>query len=241
MCFTIANHLGRKAIENRFRVDSSALMNYDYAYFYNAFSHPRIPVITMEDPNRIQLLHWGLIPSWSRNREDADRLRKLTLNAKAETLAQKPSFRTSLEKGRCLVLAGGFYEWQHLGAQKIPWFIYMQNHAPFAFAGLYDQWKDPEGGEEIKSFSIITTRANPLMEKIHNTKKRMPAILPGSKENSWLDKDFSPSKSSDFLLPFPENELMAHTISQNISSKNIDPTRKELIDEVSYPLTGKLF
>ena len=177
MCFTINIHLTRKAIEERFRVDTSALYDFSFSYFYRAFNNPFVPVIAMEDPGRVELMQWGLVPSWTGEREQAELIRKGTYNARAETLHEKPSFKQPLVSGRCLVIARGFFEWQLVNGAKIPWYISLASAKPFVFAGLYDSWRDPESGEVLRTFSIITTRANALMEQIHNTKKRMPVIL----------------------------------------------------------------
>ncbi len=159
MCFTIEIHLTRKAIEERFRVDGSVLHDFDFNYFYRAFDNPLIPVIAQEDPSRIQLMQWGLIPAWSRSREEAEQIRKGTHNARSETLHEKPSFKEPFNSGRCLIVAGGFFEWQQIDDRKIPWYITRKSGEPFVFAGLCDSWRNPLDGEEVRSCSIITTKA----------------------------------------------------------------------------------
>ena len=200
MCFTIEIHLTRKAIEDRFKVDSSALYDFDFNYFYRAFSNPFIPVIAQEDAASVQLMQWGLIPAWCRDRPEAERIRKGTYNARSESLHEKPSFKGALSRGRCLIIAGGFFEWQHVSQQRIPWYISLKNGESFAFAGLCDSWKDPQSGEIIRSCSIITTEANPLMAKIHNTKKRMPVILERELENEWISGEPSLLNRKKLLL-----------------------------------------
>ena len=241
MCFTIEVHLTRKAIENRFSVDTSALYDFDFKYFYRAFSNPLIPVVSGDDPGRATLMQWGLIPSWTKDRQKADRIRKGTHNARAESLHEKPSFREPLLRGRCLVLAHGFFEWQHVNRAKIPWYIKLKNDAPFAFAGLSDSWRDPDTGEVHQTFSIITTQANPLMEKIHNTKKRMPVILTPENEKEWIAGDVSLRKTKQLLNPLEEEEMQAHTISPIISEQGLDPDDPALIKPYDYPVHGTLF
>ncbi|MDA3823076.1 MAG: SOS response-associated peptidase [Bacteroidales bacterium] len=177
MCFTINIHTTRSAIEKRFNVNASALNDFDFRYFYRAYDNPLIPVVTQEDPQRVQLMNWGLIPNWVKEVEQAEQIKNGTCNARSESLDIKPSFKSALAKGRCWIIAKGFFEWQHLGSEKIPWYISNQDHALFAFAGLYDTWNNPDTGENEKSFSLVTTKANALMEKIHNTKLRMPVML----------------------------------------------------------------
>lgn len=241
MCFTIEVHLSRKAIETRFEVDAAALRDFDYAFFYRAFTNPHIPVVPSEDPGRAELMQWGLVPSWTRDREAAEKIRRMTYNARAETLASKPSFRGALERGRCLVLAHGFFEWQHQAGAKIPWYIKLRNDAPFAFAGLYDRWTDRETGEVITGCSIITTTANPLMEKIHNTKKRMPVILPEKHEQDWIDPGLRMEKSGQLLLPLEEKHLYAHMISPKIMAPGTDPLDPSVIEEAHNQSPGLLF
>ncbi|MFO7934312.1 MAG: SOS response-associated peptidase [Bacteroidales bacterium] len=241
MCFTIEVHLTRKAIEERFSVDASALFDFDFNYFYRAFDHPGIPVVTQEEPQRVQLMEWGLIPYWAGDREKAARIRRGTYNARAESLHEKPSFREPLNRGRCWVIAHGFFEWQHRGPSRIPWYIRLKDDLPFAFAGLYDRWRDPVEGTQISTFSIITTRANPLLEKIHNTKKRMPAILDAESEADWIKDDLSPDQSRQLLIPFPDDRLHAHTISKKILSPEISPGDPDVIRPFDHPGPGDLF
>jgi putative SOS response-associated peptidase YedK len=241
MCFTIEIHLTRKAIEERFMVDGSALYDFDFNYFYNAFSNPFIPAIAQEDPSKVQLMQWGLIPRWSRDREEAEKIRQGTYNARCETIHEKPSFREPLNRGRCLIVAGGFFEWQLLNQVKIPWYISLKSGAPFVFAGLYDTWRDPISGELTRTCSIITTKANPLMELIHNTKKRMPLILEKENEAAWISGEISLLKRKHLLKPFNDSDLKAHTISPRISASKADPADSRTIEAYEHLFPGKLF
>ncbi|MEA3461282.1 MAG: SOS response-associated peptidase [Bacteroidota bacterium] len=241
MCFTIEIHLSRRAIEDRFRVDSSALYDFDFNYFYRAFSNPKIPVIAQEDSTRVQLMQWGLIPAWSRDREEAERIRKGTYNARSETLHEKPSFKEALNRGRCLIIAGGFFEWQLVNQVKIPWFISLKSGDPFVFAGLCATWRDPVDGEIWKSCSIITCEANPLMEKIHNTKKRMPVILNKELEKEWISGEPSLLKRKNILLPYEESDLKAYTVTPKLSSPHADPADPRMIEPCEHISPGTLF
>jgi putative SOS response-associated peptidase YedK len=241
MCFTIEIHLSRKAIEERFSVDTSALYDFDFNFFYRAFSNPLIPVIDQNEPDRIRLSQWGLIPSWAGDRQVAEKIRKGTYNARSESLAEKPSFREPLDRSRCLVVSHGFYEWQLVNGVRIPWYIRLKNDAPFAFAGLSDIWRDPESGNKVHTFSIITTAANPLMEKIHNTKKRMPVILRPEYEKAWISEEVPGRDAEQLLLPLEDEVFQAHTVSHQISSKSADPGDPSLIEAFQYPVPGSLF
>ena len=241
MCFTIEVHLTRKAIEKRFPVDSSALYDFDFNYFYRAFSHPMIPVIAMEDPARVQLSQWGLIPSWVNNKAQAEQIRKGTYNARAETLHEKPSFKGALSTGRCLVIAGGFFEWQMVDGRKIPWYIRLKSGEPFVFAGLCESWRDSESGEITNTCSIITTAAGPMMEKIHNTKLRMPVILRKDRELDWVSGEISLLKRKHILLPVDDSSLEAHTVASNMLGSGADPSDPEIISPYNYNTSGLLF
>ena len=150
----------------------------------NAFDFAPNPVIADFSQEEILFFNWGLIPSWAKENQ----IRKNTLNARIETVEEKPAFRDSVKK-RCLVLASGFYEWQWLdpaGRKKQKFLIEPQGQQVFAFAGLYAPWKDPLTGALLNTYTILTTEANELMSSIHNTKKRMPVILARQDCAGWL-------------------------------------------------------
>lgn len=241
MCFTIEIHLTRKAIEERFTVDAAALYDFDFNYFYRAFNNPFIPVVTQDERSAVKLVQWGLIPGWTGNREKAEQIRRGTYNARSESLHEKPAFREALNRGRCLVVAHGFYEWQLDNGRKIPWYIRLKENAAFAFAGLYDTWTDPDSGEQLETCSIITTSANPMMEKIHNTKKRMPVILPQQHEEKWITGKIPHEQIQQLLVPFDESELKAHTVGPMLSRPDADPSDPEIIAPYTYPVPGMLF
>lgn len=241
MCFTININATREAIEKRYRVDASRLDDFEYRYFYKAFDQPLVPVVTGKIPGQVQLFKWGLIPSWIKTEDQAKKIINGTFNARGETMHQKPAFRDSFKNHRCLVIVAGFYEWQHSNGRKIPWYITHSEDLLMSLAGLHSSWTNPETGEIIKSLTIITTKANPLMEKIHNTKKRMPVILSGINETLWLDKKISAGNTDKFLKPYDQGKLKAYTIAGKISSQSADPFDPSIIDPVDYFTEQKLF
>jgi len=171
----------------------------------NGFAFPKMPVITSENPVIIEQYNWGLIPDWSKNQD----IRALTLNAKIETLSEKPSFKNVTHQ-RCMVLASGFYEWQWLdskGKNKVKYQLGIKDEALFAFAGLYSHWKDDLTNEVVKTFTIVTTEANALMSEIHNIKKRMPVILRPEDEQKWLHHE----PFEKFAFPY-EADLVAKNL-----------------------------
>jgi len=154
----------------------------DWIVNYNGFAHPDAIVVSNTQPNKLQLMNWGLIPFWAKDRT----IQNSTLNAKIETLKEKPSFKYSINN-RCLIFADGFFEWQWLdekGKNKQKYLLALKDESPFAFAGLWNAWTDKSTGEQLKTFTILTTEANKLMSEIHNSKKRMPVIV--SNETKWL-------------------------------------------------------
>ena len=151
----------------------------------------------MEDPKKMQLYKWGLVPHWAKD----DKIGYRMINARAESLKEKPAFRGPLQKGRCLVIADGFYEWKAEGARKTPYRIELKDRKPFAFAGLTSRWKD-EKGEELDTFTIITIEANAAIGKIHD---RMPVILQKEWEGKWLDPHIEVQETDKFLIPYSES------------------------------------
>ncbi len=148
------------------------------------------------------MMRWGLIPSWAKDASGAGRM----INARAETVAEKPIYRTALRSRRCLVPANGFFEWRRAGTSRTPYFIRMKDESLFAFAGLYDSWRDPNG-VTVMTYTIITTEPNALVATIHD---RMPVILHREDENRWLDPDITdPGALVPLLRPHPA-EIWRH-------------------------------
>lgn len=189
-------------------------------YHVNAFNFPRYPIVTASD--EMQVYQWGLIPFWVKSEKDADKIRRMTLNARADTLFQKPSFRESVMKKRCLVPSTGYFEWRHEKNKKIPYYIYVKDEPIFSMAGLYDTWLDKSTGELLTTFSIITTDTNPLTDYIHNTKHRMPAILSKEDEEKWLDPGLSQNEVATLLEPIDAEKMDAYIVQNNFIKKPSD-------------------
>ena len=185
MCYHIKIENSIKNIEKRFNAKYVGKEEFNSQKYINGFSLPQIPVITNEKPNQIQVLYWGLIPHWIKNYNEAQKIRSKTLNARSETITEKPSYKKLINKNHCLVIADGFYEWRLEENKKKRYLIQKDDKKLFAFAGIWDSWKNKENGEVINSFSIITQKANKFMSYIHNIKKRQPVILSKSDEEGW--------------------------------------------------------
>lgn len=171
---------------------------------------PTQPVLAIPNDDKFtaDFFVWGLIPMWAKNPQIGSRL----INARAETLSEKPAFRGSLKYKRCLILADGFYEWKTVEGRKskTPFFIHMKDRKPFAFAGLWDSWNSPDGSL-IKSCTIITTEPNDLMSLLHN---RMPAILHARDYSKWLNPSpQTPDQLMPLLKPFPADEMDAYPVT----------------------------
>jgi putative SOS response-associated peptidase YedK len=182
MCYFSSISVSFKIIETRFGAKFIQSEAFSPVYSASAFTFPSLPVISNEDIEHITLMQWGLIPFWVKDHENALNIREKTLNSRAETVFDRPAFRHSVQSKRCLVIADGFFEWRHINNQTYPYYIRLVDHTPFAMAGIWDRWHNKETSESLDTFSIITTKANSLLEKIHNTQKRMPVILPRDKE-----------------------------------------------------------
>lgn len=219
MCYTIEKNLTREQLEKRFQGEFKPNRPYSPGKRVSAFTLPEVPVILQSERSKIDLLTWGLIPFWAKDAEVANNMRTMTFNAKAETLTKKTSFRHTIARQRCLVLTNGFYEWQHRGKLKAPYFISLKNDIAMPMAGLSDSWTNQETGEVINSFTIVTTAANPLMEQIHNTKKRMPVIFFPEQEELWLDNHTDSEQALLLLKQFPEEEMLATEIQTESSNK----------------------
>ncbi|MFQ5854445.1 MAG: SOS response-associated peptidase [Anaerolineae bacterium] len=179
---------------------------------YNIAPSQDILVLVKNGERRLDMFRWGLVPHWARE----PNLRYSMINARAETVAEKPSYRVPFAKRRCLVIADGFYEWQKVGDKKIPMYIRLKSGHPIGFAGLWDVWVPADGGDPLKSCTIITTTPNELLAPIHN---RMPVILPRDAIDDWLTLDGSNQEELLALLkPYPAAELEAYAVSRYVNS-----------------------
>ena len=214
MCgrYTLSTPAGRLAEE--FQLDDVSV---DLAPSYNVAPTQEVAAVLEEEgKRRLEMLRWGLIPSWADDPEIGARM----INARSETAAEKPSFRSAFRRRRCLIAADGFYEWKRENGGKQPYYFHMQEGRPFAFAGLWESWRG--GREEIRSCTILTTEANDLVSEIHH---RMPVILAPEDHGLWLDPDV---READPLLPlltpYPDDVMEAYPVSRFVNRPaNDDP------------------
>jgi len=186
----------------------------EYLERYNVAPTQSMPVVVSPDGNReIEVMRWGLIPSWSKD----PKTQSLLINARAETIQEKPSFRSSFKKRRCLVPADGFYEWTKRDSGKVPYWIHMTDEGLFAFAGIWSEWGKED--DVIRSFSIITTEANSKLKSLHD---RMPVIIGPENYDHWLDS--AQKDPASLLNAYPPEQMAYHEVSLRVNSpKNDDP------------------
>jgi len=185
---------------------------------YNIAPSQDVPVsVRNEDRHQLKTMRWGLLPSWAQDPSIGQRM----INARAETLLEKPSFKQLVATRRCLVPGDGFYEWRREGMRKVPMWIHLKKREPFAFAALWDYWRDPAGDKELDSFTIITTEANALLRPIHN---RMPVIYDKEMGRQWLEESFGdqPMILAAVLQPLPSEVMEAYEVSTLVNSPDND-------------------
>ena len=204
------------ALAERFDIDEHPS---SIAPSYNIAPTQEVAAVIAEDQKRkLQMLRWGLIPSWAKNPEIGNRM----INARSETVPEKPSFRSAFRERRCLILADGFYEWQKTNGGKQPYYIRMRDGSPFAFAGLWEIWKDRDN-KEVRSCTILTTEANRLVGEVHH---RMPVILPSEDYGMWLDPSVQEAdRLTPLLVPHPSDALEVYPVSRFVNSPSNDDER----------------
>ncbi len=207
----------------------------------SGFSHPEVLIYTDRSPNFPEVATWGLVPHWVRDSEQQKKLWNRTLNARGETIFEKPSFRTAAENNRCIIYVDGFYEHHHYDGKTFPFFIQNKNKEPLALAGLWNAWRDPETGGVINTFTIVTTKGNELLAKIHNNPKikepRMPLILPTELEDRWLhpiDDELDKKAIEELIQSYPSTELEGHTV-RRLRGKEYLGNVEEISEPFEYP------
>lgn len=246
MCYDVA-YLTKRTEEyaKRFSVEEKSVEEAKKknapAYHAMGYDHPLLPIIKPKEPGKIQLMEWGLIPFFAKNSRNAVVLSNKTLNARGESIFEKPSFKYSAPNKRCLILVDGFFEHYHYQGKTYPFYIKMKDDRPFFFGGLYSYWKNEKEGIGKHTVSLITTKANPLLEKIHNggaNAGRMPFIVPEELSDKWLKIDGGDKAGKDEVLamirPYDDAEMTAYTVGRLRGKKAVENT-PEAVKEVPYP------
>ena len=216
MCGRFTNRAKPEQIEVEFKVGR---MNANlYEPRFNIAPTQLIDVVFEPESKRIlSQLKWGLVPSWAKDPDSGNRM----INARAETLTEKPSFREAFKSRRCIIPASGFYEWQKVekGAKQ-PFYFYLKEREVFGFAGLWESWVDKTTGEKLETATIITTEANEVLKPVH---ERMPVILKPESYDEWLDaKEKNTEKLRKFLAPYAAKEMDSHAVSRSVNIPDVD-------------------
>ncbi|MAP54941.1 SOS response-associated peptidase [Altibacter sp.] len=207
----------------------------------SGFSHPEVLIYTDRSPDFPEVATWGLIPHWVKDIEQSKKLWNNTLNARGETIFEKPSFRAAAASNRCVIFVDGFYEHHHYSGHTYPFFIYQNGGKPLPLAGLWSEWTDPDSGGVTLSFSIVTTSGNSLLSRIHNNPKlkgsRMPVILLEEEEDEWLQPiqdELDKERIENLIRDYPEGKLKAHPVAR-LRGKEYAGNVEGIADEIIYP------
>lgn len=217
-----------KEIERRFQATfySDELERYNPLPNYNVAPTQYHPVIINKDPGHIHLFKWGLIPFWAKDAKIGFSM----INARSETLLEKPAFKNAVKSKRCIIPLDGFYEWKSIDGKKIPYRIQTKDNEIFTVAGLWDEWHDA-GGHSVFTFTIITVDSNDYLNSLHD---RMPAILSPEEEKQWISNDIPISDLLNLLNPYPSELTLAYRVSTEVN--NVRNNFKELIEAVESPI-----
>jgi putative SOS response-associated peptidase YedK len=233
MCFSIAfiDTTPKKYVEQYLtrlpqNIFNSIPQEFPNYYYVSGFVHPVLPIIT---ESSVVFSQWGLIPSWVTSIEKAEKIKNATLNAASETIFEKPSFKKNIYRQRAILGISGFFEWHKLNKNKIPYFIYHKERILLSLGCIYDVWHDKANNQFIHSFSIITTPANKLLENIHNTKKRMPLIIPEKDLKTWLFSD-DINQIKKIITPLEEPILDAYPINPTVNKVKVETTNSNILN-----------
>ncbi|RKD90713.1 SOS response-associated peptidase [Mangrovibacterium diazotrophicum] len=243
MCYSIRtkikNQLGRFATRKNYQKGEAQPLNLQVSdlYYASGFQHPKVLIYTNTEPFIPLESTWGLLPSWTKDISIWNK----TLNARGESIFEKPSFRESAKNKRCLIYVDGFYEYHHFKNKTYPYYIFKKDESPMIFAGLWNDWANSETGEIMNTFSIVTTTGNPMMSKIHNNPKlegpRMPVILPEEYADEWLkpiNSDSDKKTIKSLIVPYNQDKMNSYTVGP-LSGKNALGNVPEVNKKVFYP------
>ena len=200
------------------------------SYYANAHTHPKLLTQTNEVGSEAQLIEWGLIPHWCKDIDQANKISAMTINARSETIFEKPSFRDAARQNRCLIAIDGYFEYLDLNKRKYPFFIQLKQ-GPIVLAGLWSEWTDKATGEIKKTSTIVTTQANDLLKLVHNTKQRMPVVLDEEGQFEWMDLNRDPTQ---LFAPYPSSEFKVHSTPPILGNKGVGNNEKA-ISILEYP------
>lgn len=211
-------------------------------YHENGFDFLPSPIVTAGAPEEFKFFNWGLVPFYMSDWSKAVALRTQTLNCISEEMYEKPSFKDAAKNGqRCLIPTTGFYEWRWLdekGKNKIPYYVSFKEEPIMSIAGLYSRWKDKRTDQYYYSYTVLTTQANPMMEYVHNSKRRMPVFIPRQYEKDWLNKNLTKDDVLALCAPLQKEAMRANTISKLITTKEAETNVEDVLKLHNYEKLG---
>lgn len=225
MCYHVASYSKIQRLRERFRANAYEELEIRSYYHIRAQALPKLPVLCADHPHDIQLATWGYLPTWANHKPEEEQLeaRRMCLNAISEEVFTKRSYSHEVAHQRGMVLVDGFFEFRHEGTRKIPYFICMKDRQPFGMGMVYSD------AGATRSFSILTTAANPLMAHIHNSKQRMPFIIPPEAEETWLKTDLPPESIQSLMHPLDEHEMTAWPVRPDLLRTGFDSNQPEIL------------
>lgn len=229
MCYAISNRNKPEKVEKRFHATFEFENLYESKNVINGFAESLVFIITMENPHLIRPALWGLLPSYHKGTYKEFQKKFNTLNARGETILESRLFAKPAREQRCLIIADGFFEPHKYKKASYPHFIQLKSRESFAFAGIYNDF----GSDDLLTCSIITSKANEMMARIHNEKKRMPVVLDPDLENEWISDHLNDDGILSLLKTFTSEQLEAYTISKDFYKWSFDPNT--ILDRVVYP------
>ena len=237
MCFyyAITKKNPRKLVEAGVLTEKQ-LSLFSEHFLVNGFDHPEMPVITGDEPDKLNFFRWGLVPASVQSTQEAAAFLKAysTLNANGEKIFDSKIYIEPLLNQRCLVLCSGFFEWRKVKGKKVPYYISLKDDSLFVFAGVWDRWTDENDNHHF-TYSVLTTEANELMAQIHNTKKRMPLILTPERAKLWLSGNLSAQQIKELITPFDAKDLKAYTVKQFLPLGSKRQINQTIIAYYHYP------
>jgi putative SOS response-associated peptidase YedK len=242
MCYHTSSTGTANGLKKKFNLPMVEESLHTIYYHANGYMHPLLPVIANDQQIAIHHFRWGLIPSWVKTMDEGVKWSNQTLNAKSETVFEKPSFREAIMERRCIIPVTGFFEWKHQGKDKVPYYIHPRESPFFLLAGVFSHWLDQQHNEVHTTFSILTTEANELMAGIHNTQKRMPLMIDERNINAWIDKDLAKGSVVELMNPSDDTSMAAYPVSKMLSAKKVNSDVPEiLLPSNDTPIQTTLF
>lgn len=238
MCYLNSLAVKARQLAERYAISTQLEFDFGPEYRLEAYLHPYCPIVTME--HKLELFQWGLVPFWVKSRDQARSIMRGTMNARAEDIFDKPSYRTPILRRRCLIPSTGYFEYHYPDPSKkltVPYYLYLPDEKVFSMGGIYEYWRDPETGEMVRTFSQITVPANPLAAQIHNGGKnpgRMPLIIMPEDEQAWLNPALDREDIDALMQTLPEKYLAAYPVRKDFKKK--DSTNASITDKITLYL-----